>query len=103
MLQDGLKTVEDHDHQIILKTAEKDTSRFQSNSKYPHPQSKTNTTTNGMASYNNLSYPHFSIPFTVSTLYGRGDWACLHEEDDVLVRRSGSSPKVRSFIALFNT
>ena len=100
MLQDGLKTVEDHDQQIILRTAEIDTSRFQSNSKYTNPQSEAKTTTNGTASFNNSSYPHFSIPFTVSALYGRGDWSCLHKEDDVLVRRLGSPPQVRSSIVL---
>lgn len=79
------------DQQIILKTAEVDTSRFQSNSKH----SQNSTVSNRSTSCNNLSYPHFSIPLSVSTLYGRGDWSCLHKEDDVLVRRVGSAPKVR--------
>lgn len=86
------------DQQIVLKTAEVDTSCFQSNSK--HTQNC--TVSSGNTSYNNLTYPHFSIPLSVSTLYGRGDWSCLHKEDDVLVRRTGSAPKVRMPCMLFD-
>ena len=89
--------MDDLDQQIVLKTAEVDMSRFQSNSKH----SQNNAVSNGGTSYNNLSYPHFSIPLSVSTLYGRGDWSCLHKEDDVLVRRAGSAPKVRTFCECF--
>lgn len=89
--------MDDLDQQIVLETSDVDTSRFQSNSKH----SQNNTVSNGGTSYNNLSYPHFSIPLSVSTLYGRGDWSCLHKEDDVLVRRAGSAPKVRMFCEYF--
>jgi hypothetical protein len=85
------------DQQIVLKTAEVDTLRIQSNSKH----SQNNAVSNGSTSYNNLTYPHFSIPLSVSTLYGRGDWSCLHKEDDVLVRRGGSAPKVRMLCVCF--